>query len=107
MKPFSLTFLSLAVLLEHTTAAALPHIEADTPIPLNAFKFASRDGGVGGDPHAGIDPDLIRKYASMASPQLAKRVYDFNPEEQLIDGTSPHLRPFARVCSLTTCHSSR
>lgn len=79
----AVTFCSLALLAKE--AVALPHINPDTPIPLNAFKFNKRDGL---DPHLGIDPETIRKYASMAppAPGLNKRVIDFNPAEQLVDG---------------------
>ena len=75
------TFSSLALVAK--LAAALPHIDPNTPIPLSAFKFRTRDGV---DPHLGIDPETIRKYASQAPPSLPKRVIDFDPEEQLVDG---------------------
>ncbi|KPM39200.1 hypothetical protein AK830_g7335 [Neonectria ditissima] len=78
------TFLSAAVLSHQ--AAALPHIDADTAIPLNAFKLHTRDGV---DPHAMIDPETIRKYASQAPPAIQKRA-TFNPEKQLVDVHGDH-----------------
>lgn len=83
MKPFTFAFWPLALF--SSQAAALPHIDPETPIPLNAFRM--RDIG-GRDPHMGIDPETIRKYASMVpeSPGLGKRVVDFDPKEQLVDG---------------------
>lgn len=79
MKLFSIW--SAAVLLNQ--ASALPHIDPETPIPLNGFKFHARDGV---DPHMGIDPETIRKYASQVSSPLDKRAIDFDPEKQLVDG---------------------
>lgn len=81
MKPFTLATLATALL--SNQAAALPALDPDTPIPLNAFKFNARDGQ---DPHMGIDPELIRKFASQAPPNLGKRVIDFDPKKQLVDG---------------------
>lgn len=83
MKGF--TFGSLLLLSQH--AVALPHIDPEAAIPLSAFKMAGR-GGV--DPHAGIDPELIRKYASQVPPTLGKRVTDFDPEKQLVDVHGDH-----------------
>ncbi|KAF4472059.1 oxidase [Fusarium albosuccineum] len=84
MKPFTLFSLG-AVLCQQVDAR--PHIHGDTKIPLNAFKFAKR-GGV--DPHFGIDPETIRKYASQAPPAISKRAIDFNPKEQLVDVHGDH-----------------
>lgn len=70
-------------------AMALPHIDPEAPIALSAFKFKR---GEPGDPHLGIDPETIRKYVSQApGPEsLNKRVFDFDPEEQLIDVHGDH-----------------
>ncbi|KAF4973330.1 hypothetical protein FZEAL_9346 [Fusarium zealandicum] len=85
MKLFTVTLCSLAALSGQT--AALRHVHPDTPIPLNAFKLKAR-GGV--NPHLGIDPETIRKYASQAPPALGKREIDFNPAEQLVDVHGDH-----------------
>ncbi|KAM5341513.1 hypothetical protein ACJ41O_014544 [Fusarium nematophilum] len=85
MKLFAVTFASLALL--SGQAAALPHIDPETPIPLNAFKFGKRDGS---DPHFGIDPETIRKYASQAPPAVGKRAVGFDPKEQLVDVHGDH-----------------
>lgn len=86
MKSLTL-FSSLTLLSKASEAVALPTIDPDTPIALNAFKLRSRAGE---DPHAalGIDPETIRKYASQVPnpANLGKRVTEFDPEEQLIDG---------------------
>lgn len=81
MKPFTLATLATALLSNQATA--LPKLNADTPIPLNAFKLGARDAK---NPHLGVDPELIRKFASQAPPNLGKRVIDFDPKEQLVDG---------------------
>ncbi|KAF9768393.1 hypothetical protein IL306_014336 [Fusarium sp. DS 682] len=85
MKPFTLATLATALL--SNQASALPKINADTPIPLNAFKFGARDGK---DPHLGVDPELIRKFASQAPSHHGKRVIDFDPKEQLVDVHGKH-----------------
>ncbi|KAF5555891.1 oxidase [Fusarium mexicanum] len=85
MKPFTLATLATALL--SNQASALPKLNADTPIPLNAFKFGARGAK---NPHLGIDPELIRKYASQAPPNLGKRVIDFDPKEQLVDVHGEH-----------------
>ncbi|KAH7141990.1 hypothetical protein EDB81DRAFT_723228 [Dactylonectria macrodidyma] len=82
---FTFTCVSLALLSKQ--AAALPPIDPDTPIRLDAFKFDTRDGY---NPHFGIDPETIRKYASQAPPALGKRVVDFDPEKQLINVHGDH-----------------
>lgn len=84
----SFTFVpGLLALLSSAQAVALPHIDPNTPIPLNMFKLRTRAGQ---DPHMGIDADTIRKYTlkglNQASPTLGKRVIDFDPVEQLVDG---------------------
>lgn len=81
MKPFTLATLATALLSNQATA--LPTLDADTPIPLNAFKFGARDAK---NPHLGVDPELIRKFASQAPANLGKRVIDFDPKQQLVDG---------------------
>lgn len=81
MKPFTLATLATALLSNQATA--LPKLDADTPIPLNAFKFGTRGAK---NPHLGVDPELIRKFASQAPTNLGKRVIDFDPKEQLVDG---------------------
>lgn len=82
-------FSSIALLSQE--AVALPKIDPDTPISLNAFKLRSRADQ---DPHAalGIDPETIRQYASQVPSldTLGKRVTDFNPEEQLVDVHGDH-----------------
>ncbi|KAJ3533548.1 heme-thiolate peroxidase [Fusarium decemcellulare] len=78
------TFWSLVVLCNH--AVALPRLDPDTPIPLDAFKFNKAEGL---DPHSAIDADMIRKYASQI-PSVDKLVIDFNPKEQLIDVHGDH-----------------
>ncbi|KAJ4130436.1 hypothetical protein NW765_016624 [Fusarium oxysporum] len=85
MKPFTLATLATALLSNQATA--LPKLNADTPIPLNAFKFGARDAK---NPHLGVDPELIRKFASQAPPNLGKRVIDFDPKEQLVDVHGKH-----------------
>ncbi|KAF5254677.1 hypothetical protein FANTH_610 [Fusarium anthophilum] len=85
MKPFTLATLATALL--SNQASALPKLKADTPIPLNAFKFGARGAK---NPHLGIDPELIRKYASQAPPNLGKRVIDFDPKVQLVDVHGEH-----------------
>ncbi|KAH7157930.1 hypothetical protein B0J13DRAFT_650717 [Dactylonectria estremocensis] len=82
MKP---SMLSLASLLSQ--AAALPHVDADTAISLNAFKFHTRDGA---DPHLGIDQETIRKWVSQAPPAHDKRSVSFDAEKQLIDVHGDH-----------------
>jgi hypothetical protein len=84
MKAFTLATVAIALLSNQAVAA--PALHEDSPIPLNAFKLNSRDGH---DPHFGIDPEIIRKYASQAPPALGKRVIDFDPKKQLVDGKSP------------------
>ncbi|KAM0304331.1 hypothetical protein HYE67_002002 [Fusarium culmorum] len=86
MKAFTLATVASALL--SNQVSALPTVNADTPIPLNAFKLNTRSGKE--DPHFGIDPEIIRKYASMAPPALGKRVIDFDPEKQLIDVHGDH-----------------
>lgn len=90
MKIASITLWSAAMLLK--PAVALPHIDPDAPISLDAFKLGSRDGA---DPHFGIDPETIRKYASQAPniTDLRKRVTEFNPQKQLVDGKLNPLQP--------------
>ncbi|KAG5793944.1 hypothetical protein H9Q69_007008 [Fusarium xylarioides] len=78
MKPFTLATLATALLSNQATA--LPKLDADTPIPLNAFKFGARDAK---NPHLGVDPEPIRKFASQAPTNLGKRAIDFDPKEQL------------------------
>lgn len=85
MKPF--TFATVATVLLSNQAAALPTLDPDTPIPLNAFKFNPRAGQ---DPHLGVDPEIIRKFASQAPTNLGKRVIDFDPKKQLVDGELLH-----------------
>lgn len=81
MKGITFAAASAALLLHQV--AALPHIDADTPIRLDTFKFNAKDGV---DPHLGIDPETIRKYASLGPKVLHERVLGFDPEKQLVDG---------------------
>ncbi|KAG5818611.1 hypothetical protein H9Q71_001358 [Fusarium xylarioides] len=85
MKPFTLATLATALLSNQATA--LPKLDADTPIPLNAFKFGARDAK---NPHLGVDPEPIRKFASQAPTNLGKRAIDFDPKEQLVDVHGKH-----------------
>lgn len=95
MKAGFLTFWSAALLLKQVVA--LPHIDPDTPIRLDSFRLESRDGV---DPHFGIDPETIRKYASQAPDvtNLHKRVTEFDPEKQLVDGKFKAFQVYYQLC---------
>lgn len=98
----SFTFWTLFLFSQQTIA--LPQIHPDTPIPLNAFKLRGRDGV---DPHMGIDPELIRQYASQAPPAIQKRVTEFDPKEQLVDGETLPRRVETKITAPLTHRSPR
>lgn len=99
MKIGSIALWSASMLLKH--AVALPHIDPDAPISLDTFRLGARDGF---DPHFGIDPETIRKYASQAPniTNLRKRVTEFDPEKQLVDGKLKPFQPSMTGKSLLT-----